>query len=161
MNIIDKYRIIKVDKMSEASFKKSLKSTGNINDFINISNWFASKWGCTAIKLSAMCYYSYVWGLILLNREIAPFKFEKSEEGPIDKRLSRIYGLDNNVITYGTPPKLDDDLEKLLTLIWQKYGIYDGKYLMERAKLHYPFIQADNVLKAKDMYTFYYWVGKA
>lgn len=160
MNAIDKYKLFKVDRMSENDFKKSLKSTGDINDFMNITSWFASKWGCTAIKLSAMCYYSYVWGLVLLNREIAPFEFQKSDEGPVDKRLAKIYGLNNNVITYGKAPKLDAELEKLLTVIWQKYHIYDGKYLMERAKLHYPFEEAEDTLQAKDMYMFYYWIGK-
>ena len=159
MNIIEKYRLYKVNKMTNESFLRSLRRPGDVDDMLNIIQWFSSKWGCTSSQLSALCYYSYVWGLIFLRKEIAPFSFSKTEDGPIDERITNIYGLSDKIITNGRPPALEKELEKLLTLIWEKYSRYDGLYLMERAKNHYPYLEADTKLSAKDIFLFYSWVG--
>jgi hypothetical protein len=92
MNLIDKYRIYKTDWMSEERFLNDLKQRGTKEDFLNIVQWYASKFGCTSSQLLALCYYSYVWGLVFLKREIAPFKFEKTDAGPIEVNVEKIFG---------------------------------------------------------------------
>lgn len=159
MKILEKYRLSKVSRMTDESFLKSLRPAGSSDDLYDIVQWFASKWGCTAIQLSALCYYSYVWGLVFLKKEIAPFSFSKTSDGPVDKRISKIFGLSDRMITSGEPPKLNSELERLLSLIWEKYGQFNGRYLMQRAQSHYPYLEAEDTLKPKDMYLFYAWIG--
>lgn len=161
MNLLQRFRLSRVNKMSNEAFLKQMRKPGDMNDFVNIVEWFASKRGCTSIKLSALCYYAYVWGLVFYNKEIAPFVFYKTEDGPVDKRISKIFGVSDKIITMGMKPKLSEELEKLLSLIWEKYSNYDGYYLMERAKVHYPFSEAQDVLLPKDMFLFYSWASMA
>ena len=91
MNLLQRFRLSRVNKMSNEAFLKQMRKPGDMNDFVNIVEWFASKRGCTSIKLSALCYYAYVWGLVFYNKEIAPFVFYKTEDGPVDKRISKIF----------------------------------------------------------------------
>ena len=158
MRFLDKYRLLKVNRMTNESFLKTVRH-GSMNDFVNIVEWFASKRGCSSIMLSALCYYSYVWGLVFCKREIAPFEFVKDEVGPIDKRIVNIFGYDERILGWEEKPELDTELERLLSLIWEKYSKYDAHYLMDRAKAHYPYVEAKEKLNAKDMYLFYTWAG--
>ena len=61
--------------------------------------------------LSALCYYSYVWGLVFCKREIAPFEFVKDEVGPIDKRIVNIFGYDERILGWEEKPELEVTVE--------------------------------------------------
>ena len=110
-----------------------------------IYNYFLSK-ECDPVKAMGLCYFSYAWGLLFLGYEIAPFKFEKRESGPVDSRL-----LESEYRQEVLEPNLTD----FLYFVWTKYGSYSGEEIMQRAKKHPPFINAKDFIKKRQTYLRY------
>lgn len=98
------------------------------------------------VKAMGLCYFAYAWGLVFLGCEIAPFRFKKTDVGPIDKSLFDFTE---------TRAVLDSRLSDYLYFIWTKYGRYTGDQVMARIKKQPPYKNATVNISKKSIAKFF------
>lgn len=101
----------------------------------DIANWFLQQEQMSDKKLQKLCYYSYAWGVALLNRPLFDdTRFEAWAHGPVSPELyqeCKRYGwspIPQNKFSEAHAIK-DKDISELLESIWLTYGDKDANEL--------------------------------
>lgn len=150
--LLYRMKIYFVALMSRKRADRYFQSDGDVTKIVG---WFLSQDGMTSRKLSAFCYLAYAWGLAVAGKEIAPFQFVKSKDGPIDPRVIKTFGLNDKPMVNLDKPELSELEERFLQGLYSKYKDTSGKEMMKELKCHLPYKCAEDKIGKQEMFFFY------
>lgn len=128
------------------------KSTQIVNNdlIFDVAKWFLYKSSMTNKKLQKLCYYAYVWSIVLLNddynnlKSISKNGFEAWVHGPVCRQLYnkyRDYGW-NDIPKEEKEPNLPNELKEVLNEVWDAYGWCSAGQLEALTHKEEPWINA-------------------
>lgn len=123
----------------------------------------------TPLKLQKLCYYAQAWSLVWDDEALFKENFQAWAHGPVNPELYDKY---REYKWRSIEPVLDLDTSifrdcqlETMDIIWQDYGIYDGKYLEKLTHQEAPWINVrkgceegdycDEIISKESMKVFY------
>lgn len=99
----------------------------------------------TPLKLQKILYYAQGWYLAINNKELFKEEFQAWAHGPANPAIYdkyKKYGYNSIDYPESKSCKIDNNIIDFLYMIWNTYGIYDGKYLEKMTHSETPWIEA-------------------
>jgi uncharacterized phage-associated protein len=100
----------------------------------------------TPLKLQKLCYYAQAWSLVWDNDKLFDEDFQAWAHGPANPDLYDMYrGYGSREIPI--PNEIDlsvftKEQMETMDIVWNEYGIYDGKYLERLTHQEDPWINS-------------------
>ena len=132
------------------AFKRErVRSMCNI---IDVAKYFLNKLNAepessiTPLKLQKLCYYAQAWSMVWDDKELFKEDFQAWAHGPANPRLYDLYK-GYRLRPIEIPEEIDlskfsEAQIETMNIIWNEYGIYDGKYLERLTHQEQPWIEA-------------------
>lgn len=102
-----------------------------------IAKWFVASLdreagdSITHLKLQKVVYYAQAWALVLLTRPLFDEDFQAWAHGPVIESLYNEYKQHgwNAIPAPEETPEFEEDVEDLLSEVWDTYGDFSAKHL--------------------------------
>lgn len=135
--------MVNFEKAIDCCFLKEQNSANKISDFFIQRAYQEIEKGTllTHLKLQKLLYYSYVWWLVLENKQLFDNRIEAWEHGPVIRQeWNRFKNYRNKPIKISEVESkiYDKKLAEFLEKIWQTYGKYDAFYLVNLTHSEQP-----------------------
>ena len=134
---------------------KLSKEEIQMSNLYNVANYFISRSDdenpMTPLKLQKLCYYAQAWSLVWDNKELFPDDFQAWIHGPANYDLYCKYNGFRTISDIDSNYNVNSfELEQLETLdaVWDAYGKFSGKYLVQLTHEEEPWIKTRGNLPA-------------
>lgn len=152
-----KGRVTALEQVTERRAVRNSEGSYNVEDVIN---WFLSRDSMSPKKLQKLLYYAYSWTLTLenedaesLNNKLFEEEFEAWVHGPVIPSVYHDYkefGFNNITDKPEEIAIFDEDVEDILSQVWDIYGEFSGNELEALTHEESPWINARGNLRALD-----------
>ena len=105
----------------------------------DVANYFLTKLAyedessITPLKLQKLCYYAQAWSFAWDENKLFDEDFQAWAHGPVNPQLYdkyKVYGArDIPIPEEADFSMFNEDQKETMDVVWNEYGIYDGKYL--------------------------------
>jgi uncharacterized phage-associated protein len=103
----------------------------------DVAKWFVASLdreagdSITPLKLQKIIYYAQAWALVLLKRPLFDEDFQAWAHGPVVENVYNEYKQHgwNAIPAPAETPEFEEDVEDLLSEVWESYGDFSAKHL--------------------------------